>query len=679
MNRASLVTCMSSSSPSLPSVDEQLLRTLEQAFAQHADGSDAIDVPKLQRALGLRSEYLARRVLRNFDRDCDGVIDRAEFLEGVRHLLFGSDHDKLMFAFRLHDDDDDGFIGQVELLRMIAISLAEDEVQTRASQPPERLTHMLLTMADSNFDGKISFDELETVVRAHPKLLAQMTRSEALWIAPNEDLLARLDAKPARRGAQIARYIDNRRLELMFLTLLLLANGVMFGSAMLSGRGPHAANMLMQFGRACGACLKLDGALILIPVMRRLLTWVRSTRLVRLLAVDEAVGFHRLLGHTLVGLAIVHTLAFSMSYASGHASAPLRRMLLHTQRGATGFGLLLVLIVMWAFALPPIRRSSRFELFYFSHLLYGGWFALALVHAPSFLPWAAVPLVGWAGEQLWRKRGRKHKSVVTTARALRSGVTQLVIERPTGFTHRPGDYVFLSIPTLARHEWHPFTLSSAPENPALSVHVRSLGNWTSALRQLIEQRETSETSPPLAVQLDGPYGAPSAHVFESRYAVLIGAGIGVTPFASVLESLVLRGNRFREQPCALQKAHFFWLNRDQYSFEWFAALLTELETTDHKQMLDVHICMTGGHSGATAAGLEVARAILHAADQRDVVTGLKAMTHMGHPDWETVLSGIAAQHAKERVDVYFCGPRGLARKLRPICARLGMPFREEQF
>ena len=116
--------------------------------------------------------------------------------------------------------------------------------------------------------------------------------------------------------------------------------------------------------------------------------------------------------------------------------------------------------------------------------------------------------------------------------------------------------------------------------------------------------------------------------------------------------------------------HFFWLNRDQYAFEWFGALLEELETRDHEELLDVHICMTGGRGGATAAGLEIAREVLHAVGQRDLVTGLRGLTHMGHPDWAAVLAGIAEQHAPEPVEVYFCGPKGLARKLRPICARL---------
>jgi predicted ferric reductase len=231
----------------------------------------------------------------------------------------------------------------------------------------------------------------------------------------------------------------------------------------------------------------------------------------------------------------------------------------------------------------------------------------------------------------------------------------------------------LRIPEIARHEWHPFTISSAPESDTLTVHVRSLGNWTAALRRRVEHDETAAERSAMVVHVDGPYGSPSAGIYDAKYAVLIGAGIGVTPFASILGSLVLRGKK------NLRKAHFFWLNRDQYSFEWFVDLLTELEQVDDTHVLDVHLCMTGGRAGGTAVGLEIARELLHAQGERDLVTGLRTMTHMGHPDWDVVLAAIKEQHAGETVEVYFCGPTALGKTLRASSARLGMPFREEQF
>ncbi len=667
---------MSRTRPSL--VDELWLETLERSFAQHAEGADHIDVAKLQIALGLRSEYLARRVLLRFDQDGDGLISRQEFVAGVRKLILGTDSEKLRFVFQLHDEDGNGFIGPTELLRMISLGLAEDEVVTDPDEP-RRLAHLLFVMADLNRDGQISFEEFETLARAHPQVLQKMTRSEASWISPNEDLLARLERPRDPRARRIGRLLENRWHGLTFLLLWLLSTAAVFVASWSTSAAEAGCPLPVRIGRGFGACLNWNGALILVPVMRRLLTWVRASWLGRAIPIDEALGFHRLVGHSLVAFGFLHAAAFTYSYTLGHPSSSLGRLLLLTGPGVTGVVLLVVLAVMWSFSRTAVRRSSRFELFYFTHLLYLVWFAVAVIHAPSFIPWVALPLLGWAVEQVLRRRQRARSSVVLSAQALRSGVTRLELERPANFPQRAGDYLFLCIPAIARHEWHPFTISSAPESPTLSVHVRSLGNWTSALRRRVEQDHATGASEPLLAQLDGAYGSPSTEIFESRFAVLIGAGIGVTPFASVLESLVLRANGKSEQPCRLQKVHFFWLNRDQYSFEWFDALLSQLESADHAHLLDVHICMTGGHTGASSAGLEIARDLLHAVGQRDVVTGLRALTQMGHPDWVSVLQQIAEQHAPEAVDVYFCGPAGLARKVRAAAARAGMRFRQEQF
>jgi NADPH oxidase len=37
------------------------------------------------------------------------------------------------------------------------------------------------------------------------------------------------------------------------------------------------------------------------------------------------------------------------------------------------------------------------------------------------------------------------------------------------------------------------------------------------------------------MRLDGPYGAASEDIFDYRHVLLVAAGIGVTPFASILQ------------------------------------------------------------------------------------------------------------------------------------------------
>ena len=81
---------MSGSDRAIAAIDQRLLATVDAAFAKHAGADARIDAAELQKALGIRSEYLTRRVLAAFDRDADGTIDKDEFREGVRKLVFGS-------------------------------------------------------------------------------------------------------------------------------------------------------------------------------------------------------------------------------------------------------------------------------------------------------------------------------------------------------------------------------------------------------------------------------------------------------------------------------------------------------------------------------------------------------------------------------------------------------------
>ena len=76
--------------------------------------------------------------------------------------------------------------------------------------------------------------------------------------------------------------------------------------------------------------------------------------------------------------------------------------------------------------------------------------------------------------------------------------------------------------------------------------------------------------------------SPAAQdVFDRDVGVLVGAGIGVTPFASILKSiyykLIDENTKIR-----LKKVYFYWICPEPTAFEWFADLLLSLE----KQMAE---------------------------------------------------------------------------------------------
>ena len=62
---------------------------------------------------------------------------------------------------------------------------------------------------------------------------------------------------------------------------------------------------------------------------------------------------------------------------------------------------------------------------------------------------------------------------------------------------------------------------------------------------------------PLSVYIDGPYGSPASQIFGAKHAVLIGTGIGVTPYASILQSIM---HRYWQNKNICPQCHYHWMN-----------------------------------------------------------------------------------------------------------------------
>ncbi len=104
----------------------------------------------------------------------------------------------------------------------------------------------------------------------------------------------------------------------------------------------------------------------------------------------------------------------------------------------------------------------------FSHLLYSVYFFLIVIHAPNCIMFMALPLSVFVIEVLYRglsmcTRSGRGSSIIEAGIVLPSRVTGLVIRRPDRFHFSPGDWVFIKVPSVAAFEWHPFTISSSPE------------------------------------------------------------------------------------------------------------------------------------------------------------------------------------------------------------------------
>lgn len=89
-------------------------------------------------------------------------------------------------------------------------------------------------------------------------------------------------------------------------------------------------------------------------------------------------------------------------------------------------------------------------------------------------------------------------------------VTHLRFQRPLDFDYKSGQWVRIACVALGTTEYHPFTLTSAPHEDTLSLHIRAVGPWTTRLRELYSPESLAlignlpKVSPTLLLRGRGP-------------------------------------------------------------------------------------------------------------------------------------------------------------------------------
>ncbi|KAK3607886.1 hypothetical protein CHS0354_036708 [Potamilus streckersoni] len=181
-----------------------------------------------------------------------------------------------------------------------------------------------------------------------------------------------------------------------------------------------------------------------------------------------------------------------------------------------------------------------------------------------------------------------HKLIALIA-LIFTDVTGLTFKRPLNFEYRSGQWVRIACHELGDNEYHPFTLTSSPHEEHLSLHIRAVGPWTTNLRKTYDINNRGDKPLPM-LYLDGPFGEGHQDWYRYRVSVLVGGGIGVTPFASILKDIVHKSKTGTKFPC--EKVYFLWVTRTQKQFEWLTDIIREVETTDHRNLVSTHIFIT---------------------------------------------------------------------------------------
>ncbi|XP_068122892.1 NADPH oxidase 4 isoform X2 [Hyperolius riggenbachi] len=284
-------------------------------------------------------------------------------------------------------------------------------------------------------------------------------------------------------------------------------------------------------------------------------------------------------------------------------------------------------------------------------------------HFPETWIWISAPLCLYCTERLYRYLRSTKPVTITSVIPHPCGVIEIRMTKEK-FKASPGQYITLQCPNVSALENHPFTLTMCPTETkaTFAVHIKIVGDWTERLCELLmsQWNQGSEILPIFQqrtnpkIYIDGPFGSPSEEVFNYEVSLCIAGGIGVTPFASILNQLL---DSWRDHK--LQRLYFVWICKDIQAFLWFADLLCAL----HKKLwqetrpdyLNIKLYLSQAEGIQKIIG--------------EKYQALNSRLIIGRPCWKLLFDEIAKSNRRKPVGVFCCGPKGLSKELHKLCNR----------
>jgi predicted ferric reductase len=561
--------------------------------------------------------------------------------------------------------------------------------------------------------------------------------------------------------------------------------------------------------RGSAAALSFCYAILLLTMSRNMLTKLKETSIYQYIPIDSHVQFHKICACTALFFTLVHVAGHLVNFYH-IATQPLERLaclspemtfdsdfkpdfpyfLFKTLAGITGVLLYTICCIIFIFSASNVRQKA-YNYFWMAHQFYILLFVLMLFHGlqrltaePNFWLFMIGPATVFVIDKIVSlRRGYMELDVLETE-LLPSDVIKITFYRPPNFTFRSGQWVRVKCEAIGNSEWHSLSITSAPHENSLSLHIKAKGPWTWRLRnhfdsnfvsvktgvaQLVgamkdpsgqqpeywevkskkdnskkrklanvnskdkiysqrgvtdkksneikqTQKSSTTSSKDLTpdnehimkqqvlhdrldreakareakahakIKLEGPFGGGNQDWYKFEIAVMIGAGIGITPYASILNDLVYGTSTNKFSGVACRKVYFLWICPSHRNYEWFIEVLREVEEKDITNVLDIHIFITQFFHkyDLRTTMLYICENHFQRLSQKSLFTGLKAANHFGRPDLVSFLRYVQKSHSYvSKIGVFSCGPRSVTRASEAACESVNqcrnLPYTSHHF
>ncbi|KAI8908098.1 hypothetical protein DFJ77DRAFT_164477 [Powellomyces hirtus] len=379
---------------------------------------------------------------------------------------------------------------------------------------------------------------------------------------------------------------------------------------------------------------------------------------------DKSMRAHKWTGYFFVAAVVVHTVV-NKSAHKDHALGWYEGNYMVTM------GVMSTILLMPAFLLSlPIVRRKLYTLFYFAHFLLFPMMLFAWLHAASDFYYVIPGLGLYAVDVFLRMSGPKVKVIGFKKES--TGHIRVDIERPKGWITRPGQWVKIAVPGVARLEWHPYSLAQSPTSSRLTLFFNpiSAGSTFESLFAFRLSEAASAASSEQAstyIRLDGPFGSPAFDPATQDVVLCFAAGTGLAPALSVARFATTHADALGQKP--------------KVAVCWSLSQAGGQNVSLIQDAVEEGVAVKVFHTGATVVGLDDDKASpvytvdVESVGEGNVVTETSTSksivkvtdSRLSTNDVEDLLSQYVSNQPSEirtNVGIFICGPSRWRRSIR---------------
>lgn len=346
-----------------------------------------------------------------------------------------------------------------------------------------------------------------------------------------------------------------------------------------------------------------------VPLLYLLASRANVIALIVGMSYERLNWLHRWVARTMFVTATVHGFTFWTEWVKHDMVNDELEMMPMVKYGFGAWGILLWMMIT---SFKPFR-SMAYELFVIQHIIAAIVFLWVIyVHVPRsarYNVWLSIAalcfdrafrlgLLFWHNIKLRPNRscceGGQWIGHQTQLSPVGESMTVLTI-KDIHFKWKPGQHLYLWMPTVAPFEAHPYTIASAHQMPetcicnSIQLVVRAHSGFSKRLNRIARKLESSRQKQTLTALVVGPYGHPTCwDAFETL--VFISASTGASYTLPILESVL----RSTTTSC-IKRVDFLLAARQGEEIGFYHERLHEsIEKAKSVGIeLEVHIAVTG--------------------------------------------------------------------------------------